>query len=111
MTNWESGRQGTGYLKYLLIAGYFCYLYLLKFPTRSYVPEHTDPVPGVRHIRLNIILRHANEGGEFKCEGKLLINWSRVKLFRPDIQKHSVSRVKKGERLVLSLGVVFPGSN
>jgi len=77
-------------------------VYLLKYPTGTNIPEHTDVVHGARHCRLNIILRKGG-GGVFSCE-KCIINTSRIVLFRPDINKHSVSPITKGSRIVLSIG-------
>lgn len=108
--NWKPGRQGTGYLKLLLKQGSFYDMYLLKFPEGSEVPEHTDPIWGIQHLRLNLVLRHAKDGGKFQCQHTLL-NTSRIKLFRPDEQKHSVTPIKKGSRLVLSIGFGFPFIN
>ena len=105
--NWQDGRQGTGYKKLLLRQGSFYDVYLLKFPEGSGVPEHTDPKYGVKHTRLNIVLRQAEEGGEFICDRPIL-NTRRFKLFRPDLEKHSVTTVEKGERLVLSIGIGLP---
>ena len=108
--NWKEGRQGTGYLKLPLRKGSLYDIYLLKFPEGSNVPEHTDPVWGINHVRLNIILRHATKGGRFVCKNTIL-NTNRMKLFRPDIEKHSVTTVEKGERFVLSLGFGLPSWN
>lgn len=105
--NWKAGRQGTGYLKLLLRQGSFYDVYLLKFPEGSMVPEHIDLKYGVKHTRLNIVLRQAEEGGEFIC-ARPILSTRRIKLFRPDLEKHSVTTVKKGERLVLSIGIGLP---
>ena len=52
---------------------------------------------------MNIVLKHAKGGGVFACQ-KAIINWPRIKLFRPDLSEHSVSAVEMGTRLVLSIG-------
>ena len=107
MFKWIKGRQQSGYDKMLLATAKFpipfdCYL--LRFPEGSEIDTHTDPVDqGKRHFRLNIVLKHANVGGEFVADDSI-VNWSRVKLFRPDITPHSVTRVERGTRYVLSVG-------
>ncbi|MEC4089178.1 MULTISPECIES: 2OG-Fe(II) oxygenase [Pseudoalteromonas] len=105
---WESGRQDSGYDKMLLGGAIWpikfdCYL--IHFPAGSEIKQHVDQVTSGKHYRLNIILKHAKQGGEFICQNTLL-NWSRVKLFRPDKEPHAVSRITEGSRYVLSIGWV-----
>ena len=103
---WREGRQQSGYSKLLLLTGRFPLLfdvYLLKFEKNSSVPVHRDQVAVGRHYRLNIVLKHAKGGGVFTCQ-RAIINWPRIKLFRPDLSEHSVSAVEEGTRLVLSIG-------
>lgn len=80
-------------------------VYLLKFPQYSHIPVHTDTVDSGKHYRMNIILKHAEIGGEFITDDSIY-NGSRIKLFRPDETPHSVSRVERGTRYVLSIGWV-----
>jgi len=105
MFRWEKGRQESGYLKMLLLkSNIFKFdLYLIKFPQGSLIKPHTDIVQNEKHYRINIILKNAKEGGEFICS-KLMYNSKRIKIFRPDIEEHSVSKIKEGTRLVISLG-------
>lgn len=107
---WQHGRQRSGYSKMLLAqcCRFFKFdLYLLNFPEGSVIPEHTDLVmEGYRHFRLNIILKRSQSGGEFKAE-RHIINWDRLKFFRPDLYRHSVSQVVGGNRLVLSFGFLL----
>jgi len=103
---WQKGRQKTGYDKMLLGGLYWpikfdCYL--LRFPEGSEVSLHTDKVETGNHYRLNIILRNANEGGEFICDSPIYQS-KRIKLFRPDVCAHSVTKVLKGCRYVFSIG-------
>ncbi|MDR3418628.1 MAG: hypothetical protein P4L83_20850 [Nevskia sp.] len=81
-------------------------MYLLRFPVGSGVGVHTDRVESGQHYRLNIILKPARRGGEFRCADPLLAT-RRVKLFRPDRSEHSVTPVEAGTRYVLSLGWVL----
>ena len=108
LLRWQSGRQRTGYEKMLLIANPFVLpfdCYLLRYKPGSGIPGHVDPVEGKRHYRLNIVLRRAESGGEFRCSAPLY-NGRRVHLFRPDESEHSVTPVIKGVRYVLSIGWV-----
>jgi hypothetical protein len=100
---WQVGRQGTGYHKLNLFQwgsgqlwGADCWL--IKYPANASIPTHTDPVPGKRHYRLNILLR-----GEDKFKGETIFATKRIKFFRPDITPHSVEEVSK-PRLILSIG-------
>lgn len=107
---WETGRQNSGYERLTLfhffipLQGVDCHF--IRFPTGSHIPKHVDEVTFGRHFRLNIILKKAKKGGEFICEDTL-INWSRIKLFRPDIAEHSVTEITDGNRLVFSLGWIL----
>lgn len=107
---WKQGRQSSGYSKISLIQAMWPIpfdLYLLKFPEGSQIPEHVDKVDeGFRHYRLNIILKKSLSGGEFMAE-KSIINRTRIKFFRPDISKHSVTKVVGGSRYVLSFGFLL----
>ena len=105
---WERGRQQSGYDKMLLWLIPFPLPsdgYLLRFPTGAEIPPHVDPVDGKRHFRLNLILRRSRHGGEFICKDPIW-NFRRIKLFRPDLSEHAVTRVEEGNRLVLSIGWV-----
>ncbi|MBO9664546.1 hypothetical protein [Dokdonella sp.] len=80
-------------------------VYVLRFRTGSEIAPHTDPVSIGRHFRCNIVLRCAKEGGEFVCANPIFAT-KRIKLFRPDACEHSVTRVVRGTRYVLSIGWV-----
>lgn len=107
---WEKGRQNTGYYKMLLfrfkilkLLGFD--LYILKSFPGVEVPEHSDVVEGFRHYRVNLILKKSKIGGEFFANEKIL-DWPRLKIF-PSDRPHSVSKIEKGKRIVLSLGIAF----
>lgn len=82
--------------------------WVLKYPTGSEIPVHTDPVElGLEHHRLNTLVTEA-EGGELYIEGQ------RVPLvagdgyyFRPDLHPHYVTKITKGERIIFSVGYVY----
>lgn len=103
---WQSGRQGTGYEKitlFMLRYPLACDGYVIRYPVGSSIPPHIDPVTDKRHFRLNIILKPAQSGGEFVCENTVL-NFKRMKLFRPDKYSHWVTQIKGSPRYVLSIG-------
>lgn len=106
---WKSGRQNTGYEKMLLLVNPFLLpfdLYILRFKTGTEIPTHTDPVHKKRHYRLNIVLCQARCGGDFVCS-EPIFETRRIKLFRPDVSPHSVTKIESGTRYVLSLGWVW----
>jgi len=106
---WQSGRQGSGYDKMLLLTAPWPVpfdSYLIRYPEGSSIPPHTDPVQQGRHYRLNVILKSPKSGGEFVC-AKPIYSSKRIKLFRPDACEHSVTLVQGGSRYVLSIGWVL----
>ena len=106
---WQRGRQRSGYDKMLLLQSLWPLpfdVYILRFPEGSTVPPHTDAVAEGRHYRCNIVLRRAREGGEFACASPIFQS-RRIKLFRPDACEHSVTRVVRGTRYVLSTGWIL----
>lgn len=110
---WERGRQLSGYDKMLLCGATWPIkfdTYLLKFPQGSEITPHTDKVTSGKHYRLNIVLKNAKEGGEFICATPIF-ETKRVKLFRPDICEHQVSKIVKGNRYLLSIGWIRKSYN
>lgn len=106
---WQRGRQGTGYDKMLLLTASWPIpfdSYLIRYPEGSEIPPHVDPVQTGRHYRLNVILKAPKSGGEFVCQNPIYSS-PRLKLFRPDVSEHSVTRVVGGSRYVLSIGWVM----
>jgi hypothetical protein len=105
---WEGGRQQSGYGK-MLIAESANYLlpfdiYLLKYPEGSEIPEHTDPVPKRRHVRINLVLKKAKRGGMFSCTDAIFGS-KRLNIFFSD-RPHQVSKIEEGSRLILSIGML-----
>ena len=103
---WQLGRQNSGYYKFRVISKWFFDCYILKFVEGSVIKPHTDKVTSKKHYRLNIILAHAEKGGEFNCT-KYIVNKKYFKLFRPDLYTHSVTEITKGTRYVLSIGIAI----
>lgn len=107
---WQPGRQGTGYAKLLLLTGrrplpFDCYL--LRYRPGQGIPPHTDPVPGFRHYRANLILASGREGGAFQCQSTLYSR-PRLHIFRSDLSTHAVEPMVRGTRYVLSVGWLRP---
>ncbi|MFQ3251552.1 MAG: hypothetical protein ACI9O6_003402 [Glaciecola sp.] len=105
---WERGRQKSGYDKMLLCGAMWPIkfdTYLLKFAEGSEIKAHTDKVASGKHYRLNIVIKNADVGGEFICANPIF-ETKRIKLFRPDISEHQVSKIVKGNRYLLSIGWV-----
>jgi hypothetical protein len=102
---WERGRQGTGYWKLKLFSSTMLMvdMWLLWYAVGVGIPTHSDPIPGYKHYRLNLILWQARAGGHFLADWPIL-NCPRLKVFRSD-HPHSVSRVERGVRVVLSVGL------
>lgn len=106
---WQAGRQHSGYDKMLLAGCYYPIPYdvfLLRYPQGSFIKPHKDPLTKGKHYRINIVIKHAKQGGRFICDDTIL-NTKRVKIFRSDKALHSVSAIEKGTRYVLSIGLVL----
>lgn len=110
---WEHGRQGGGYSKLTLVSSKLLKLdlHLIRFPPNTRAKWHTDSAPeGYEHHRINVTLRRPRVG----CGGLTLIYdrnyvrpWlatKRIYYFRPDLQRHTVTEVRLGSLLLLSLG-------
>lgn len=103
--NWIKGRQQGGYELLTIINNKACPfdLHIVRYKEGNFISAHTDPVSSKKHYRLNIIIKPAAQGGEFVCKD-CIVNTKYVKVFRPDINKHSVTKVIKGTRYILSIG-------
>lgn len=110
---WVKGRQNTGYEKMLIFQfrlygkGFDCYL--LRYKVDDEIPAHVDPVPGKKHYRLNVTLVPAKVGGElfFYRKRKWVKQTGKWVFFRSDLQPHKVSKLEKGERIVLTFGAAI----
>ena|SRR5438045_16580 len=91
--------------------------YLLFYPPGSEVVGHKDPAPeGMRHVRLNVIVRPAEDGGELVVEpGDMSGTWHFFSaetvgegvIFSPSTYRHKVREIA-GSRVVLSFGCLVP---
>lgn len=104
----QRGRQMSGYDKMLLLQSLWPLpldMYILRFTEGAEIAPHVDAVSSGEHYRLNIVVKRALSGGEFVCASPIFES-ARIKYFRPDACEHSVTRVNKGSRYVLSIGWV-----
>ena len=83
-------------------------VYLVRYSAGHRVVPHVDMVSEGRLYKLNLVLSKPASGGEFRCERSLLNWFGRVVLFRPDLYQHSVSRIERGNRWLLSFALTRP---
>lgn len=76
---------------------------IIKYNDGSFLPEHKDPLDGFNCYRINFTF-NTGHGGELKSD-KFIFNSKYLKIFRPDANFHSVSKVVNGTRWVFSLGL------
>lgn len=126
---WEAGRQGTGYERLALRSlvdqdPVYAYLadralraigaphenhwdmWIIRYPSGSSIPPHRDEaaIYGLRHRRLNALVRAPRAGGDFVVENKVFpLAVGDAVLFYPDDVHHSVTQVDD-VRLVFSVG-------
>jgi len=80
-------------------------IYLVHYSAGHRIVPHVDMVTGGRIYKLNCVLVKPKDGGEFLCE-RNIFNWfGRIILFRPDLYQHSVSRIERGNRWLLSFAL------
>ena len=101
----QQGKLNTNYQKLVICNFGFFDINLIKIPTGTQIPRHTDPIENKRHYRLNINLVKPSVGGHF--QGKYLWKLPRITLIRPDIHPHAVSEIFKGHALILSIGIAI----
>jgi hypothetical protein len=83
----------------------FLSVYLVRYSPGHRVVPHVDMVSAGRLYKLNCVLVKPETGGEFHCE-RSIFNWfGRIILFRPDLYRHSVSRIERGNRWLLSFAL------
>lgn len=108
MFKWEKGRQGTGYFKLKLFESkvFKFDVYLLKFPVGCEVPWHLDPtIPGYAHYRRNFTLNPQLDGGEVLVMDNIgHYHYPGSNKFRPDVQKHKMTKVMFKPMYMLSIG-------
>jgi len=103
---WINGRQlDCEYQKFTIwffsIGNFGTDCYILHYLPNTNLPEHTDPVKGKNHYRLNINLFG---GGGFICKN-VIFKFGTIVLFRPDNEPHSVIN-SNHNRWILSIGWV-----
>lgn len=103
---WKKGRQSNcKYFKWILykfkLGKIGADAYFLKYPEKSKLPIHTDPLKG-SHYRCNITLKGKSN---FYCE-KHLFKLGPINIFRPDLYKHSLDVKTKTYKLSLGFAIL-----
>ena len=80
-------------------------VYLVRYSAGHAIVPHVDMVSEGRLYKLNCVLIKPESGGEFSCERNLFNLFGRIVLFRPDLYRHEVSRIKRGRRWLLSFAL------
>jgi hypothetical protein len=80
-------------------------IYLVRYSPGHRLVEHVDRVAQGRLYKLNIVLSKPKAGGRFGCERTIFNLFDRIILFRPDLYRHGVSRIERGNRWLLSFAV------
>jgi hypothetical protein len=69
------------------------------------VIEHNDPMGSGRYYKFNVVLKKPERGGLFRAEKVIFNLFDRIYFFRPDKYLHSVSKIEKGHRKLLSIAL------
>ena len=107
---WVTGRQNPTYEKFLIAQSKLLKAdcYLLRYRKGSYLNPHIDKTDKAhRHFRANLILKQSKAGGDFFCENSI-IDWPRLKVFEAGKYTHGITKIEKGKRLILSMGIRIP---
>ncbi|MCA1778843.1 MAG: 2OG-Fe(II) oxygenase [Xanthomonadaceae bacterium] len=80
-------------------------IYLIRYSAGHEIMSHLDMVSEGRLYKLNCVLVKPSAGGEFSCDRVIFNLFGRIILFRPDLHKHRVSRIKRGSRWLLSFAL------
>ena len=81
---------------------------ILRYSPGCHLVAHHDMAPpGRKLLHLVLVLREAERGGLFRCDGTILSIASRLHLFRPDLYQHEVTQVYRGERVALLATLSF----
>lgn len=85
--------------------------YVIAYAEGAEKTVHVDPVPrkGFEHERVVVCLQAAEEGGLLLVNGGLApLSAGEMVFFRADLSEHAVSKVTRGERIVLTVGKLVP---
>jgi hypothetical protein len=69
------------------------------------VLRHNDPMGKGRYFKFNVVLKKPQLGGHFSADKVIFNVFDRVYFFRPDKYMHSVSKIEKGHRTLLSIAL------
>lgn len=80
-------------------------VYLVHYGQGHKIVPHVDMVSGGRLYKLNWVLIKPEAGGQFVCEKNVFNLFGRLILFRPDLYRHQVSTIERGNRWLLSFAL------
>ena len=83
-------------------------IYLVRYSPGPRIVPHVDMVSEGRLYKLNLVLAKPKSGGKFSCERCIFKLFDRVILFRPDLYRHAVTRIERGNRWLLSFALTRP---
>ncbi|MFE8073361.1 2OG-Fe(II) oxygenase [Marinobacteraceae bacterium S3BR75-40.1] len=93
----------------ILFRSRYLNVYFVRYPEGHKVVPHVDMIAGGQLYKLNCVVRQPKEGGHFECERNLFNLFDRIVLFRPDLHRHSVSKIQRGSRWLLSFALNTAG--
>jgi hypothetical protein len=80
----------------------------LKYGFGGYMNPHFDKTGEGQHVRLGILLRDPYVGGIlYVNEEPVQMRAGDAVIYRADLVEHRVSRVKEGQRFLLTIGQVY----
>lgn len=82
-------------------------MYLVRYPEGHKVGPHVDMVSSGKLYKLNMVLVKPEAGGKFHSEKSIFNLLNRIIFFRPDLYQHSVDKIRRGQRLLLSIALRF----
>jgi hypothetical protein len=89
----------------VLLRSEYLNIYLVRYPEGHKVRPHQDMIAEGRLYKLNCLLVKPRSGGEFACDKNIFNLFGRLILFRPDLHRHQVSKIERGNRWLLSFAL------
>lgn len=80
-------------------------VYLVRYSAGHRIVPHVDMVSSGKLYKFNCVLVKPRAGGEFICEKNVFNLFGRFILFRPDLYRHQVSKIERGNRWLLSFAL------
>jgi len=80
-------------------------IYFVRYSAGHRIVPHVDMVSEGKLYKFNCVLVKPKAGGKFSCEKYIFNLFGRFILFRPDLYRHEVSTIKRGNRWLLSFAL------